>query len=106
MTTAATTTKRRRAPSRCRPASGSALARLKKMVVPPDWVQDSLDPWMYHPPTKGKMSEPIKAPCWQPWCDGEAECKRPTHPNANMRCKKCGSTMYLSNWRKHNTPNS
>jgi uncharacterized Rossmann fold enzyme len=40
--------------------------------------------------------------CWNSWCDGMLECKRPTHPKANVRCQKCGSAMYRSNWLQNN----
>lgn len=37
--------------------------------------------------------------CWNSWCDGILVCKLPSHPKATVRCNKCGSTRYLSNFK-------
>ena len=51
-------------------------------------------------PSKPRRQATHWGKCPNHWCNGELQVKSETHPKANIRCDKCGWTMYLSNWRR------
>jgi len=83
-------------------ASDRLDAKQARSTLPPEggWKEGPPPNVSLQPDRAGRvLSVELLGRCWNSWCDGTLVCKRPSHPKANVRCNKCGSTMYLSNFK-------